>query len=116
MTQDAWITLCLRIGLIAGFTSLLAWVWTYTKITHGDAWRNPVGLTFIVKSLLIAGAFIPSTLSLFFHLSRLDSYIAGWADVVLIGAVAPVMLWRMIVFIRLDRLGRLPRNGKDGER
>ena len=61
-----------------------------------------------------AGVFVPSILSLFFHLSRLNSYIAAWTDVVMIGLVAPVMLWRSIVFIRLDRLGRLPRDGHHG--
>lgn len=110
------ITLCLKVGLIAGFAGLTGWVAVYTWLTKGGAWRNPVGLTLIVKSLLIAGAFIPSTLSLFFHLSKGSSLIAGWADVALIGAVGPVMLWRTIVWLRMARLGKLPRDdGGDGD-
>lgn len=116
MSQDAWIILCLKVGLIAGFAALTGWVAVYTWLTRGGAWRNPVGLTLIIKTLLIAGVFVPSTLSLFFHLSRLNSYIAAWTDVTMIGLVAPVMLWRTIVWIRLDRLGKLPRNGHDRPR
>ena len=92
----------------------MTWVAVYTRLTKGDAWRNPVGLTLILKSLLVAGLFVPTTLSLFFHLSRLNSYIAGWADVALIGLVTPVMAWRTIVWIRLDRLGKLPRHEAEG--
>lgn len=111
--QAQAITLCLKIGLIAGFASLISWVAVYTWLTKGGAWRNPVGLTLIVKSLLIAAMFIPTTLSLFFHLSKSSSLVAGWADVALIGAVGPVMAWRTLVWLRMARLGKLPR-GDEG--
>ena len=114
MDQDQIIILCLKIGLIAGFVSLVAWVAVYHVLTRGGWRKNPIGRTLVVKSLLIAGMFVPSILSLFFHLNRLDSWVAGWVDVVLIGAVAPVMAWRVAVFLKLHRQGRLPRNGKDG--
>lgn len=108
MSQDQLIILCLKIGLIAGFASLVGWIAVYTRLAKW--WRNPIGRTFVIKTALIAGLFVPTTLSLFFRLNRADSLIAGWADVVLIGAVAPVMLWRTAVWIRLARLGRLPRD------
>lgn len=111
MSQDQAIVLCLKVGLIAGFAVLVAWVAVYSKITEGDAWRNPIGLTFIFESLLIAGVFVPSALSLFWHLNRLDSYIAAWTDVTMIGLVAPVMAWRTLVFLRQPWLGRVSRNG-----
>lgn len=104
----------LKIGLVSGFASLVAWVAVYVWLTRGEALRNPVGLTLILKALLIAGLFVPTALSLFFHLSRLDSLVAGWADVALIGLVTPVMCWRLAVWIRMARLGRLPRHNGEG--
>lgn len=115
MGQDSLIVLLLKIGLVSGFVSLTGWVLVYTRLTHRKAWKNPIGLTLMVKTLLIAGLFVPTALSLFFNLNRLDSRIAAWADVVLIGAVTPVMCWRTAVWIRLHRLGELPRNGDSGK-
>jgi hypothetical protein len=114
MSQDALIVLCLKVALIGGFTSLLGWVGLYHVLTRGRWRHNPIGRTLVVKSLLIAGLFVPQILSLFFRLNRFDSRLAAWADVVLIGAVTPVMCWRILVFIRLGRQDRLPRNGHDG--
>lgn len=113
MDQTQVIILCLKIGLIAGLVSIVTWVAVYHVLTKGGWRRNPVGRTLVVKSLLIAGLFIPQILSLFFNLNRLDSRIAAWTDVALIGAVTPVMIWRTIVWFKLDRIGRLPRNGHD---
>lgn len=113
MSQDQLIALLLKIALISGFVSLVAWIAVYTRLARW--WRNPLGRTLVVKSALIAGLFVPTTLSLFFNLNRLDSRIAAWADVVLIGAVAPVMIWRTVVWVKLARAGRLPRNGDSGQ-
>lgn len=112
--QEQAIVLCLKIGLVCGFASIVGWVAVYIALTRGAALKNPVGLTLIIKSLLIAGLFIPTILSLFFHLSRMDSLIAGWADVALIGLVTPVMTWRTWVWIRMARLGRLPSHDDEG--
>lgn len=112
MTQTLLLTLALKIGLISGFASLTAWIALYTALAKW--WRNPIGRTLVAKTVLIALLFIPTSLSLFFDLSRLDSYIAGWTDASLIGLVTPVMLWRCLVWWRLDKAGRLPSNGHDG--
>jgi len=106
MSQDDWIILLLKIGLIAGAISLFAWVAIYTWLTRGGAWRNPIGQTLIVKTLLIAALFVPQILSLFFHLNRLDSRITAWTDVTLIGLVTPIMTWRSLVWVRLSRRDR----------
>lgn len=105
MTQDDLIILLLKIGLITGAVSLVGWVVVYSWLTKGAAWRNPIGQTLIAKTLLIAGLFVPQILSLFFNLNRLDSRISAWADVVLICAVTPVMIWRSAVWVRLSRRG-----------
>lgn len=112
MTQASWLTLAFKVALISGFCSLAGWVALYSFLAAW--WRNPIGRTLVAKTALIALLFVPTALSLFFHLSRLDSYIAGWADAGLIGLVTPVMLWRSAVWWKLHRAGRLPRNGHDG--
>jgi hypothetical protein len=104
LTQEEWLTLILKVALISGFISLAGWIVIYSRLARW--WTSPIGRTLVAKTALIAGLFIPSTLSLFFHLNRLDSYIAGWVDVTLIAAVSPVMWWRSAVWIKESRKGR----------
>lgn len=101
MSQDQWIILCLKIALICGFISLVAWVIIYSRLARW--WKNAIGLTLVAKTLLIAALFVPTTMSLFFHFSRLTSHIAGWVDVALIGLVTPVMIWRTVVWVKESR-------------
>jgi hypothetical protein len=112
MTQASWLILALKVALISGFVSLAGWIALYSALA--DWWKIPVGRTLVAKTALIAGLFVPSILSLFFHLSARDSYIAGWVDVALIGLVTPVMLWRSLVWWRLHKAGRLPQDSSDG--
>jgi hypothetical protein len=112
VTQAQWLTLALKVALIAGFASLAGWVILYSLLA---SWRaSPIGRTLVAKTTLIALLFVPTALSLFFRLNRLDSYIAGWVDASLIGLVSPVMWWRSLVWWRLHKAGRLPRDGNDG--
>ena len=99
MTQEQAIILCLKIGLIAGFASIAVWTAVYSRLAQW--WRHAIGRTLVIEAVLIAGLFVPQILSLFFNLNRLDSRIAAWSDVALIGLVTPVMLWRTIVFLRM---------------
>jgi len=108
MTQAQCLVLALKVALIAGFVSLVGWAVLYSVLA--DWWRNPIGRTLVAKTMLIAGLFVPSILSLFFHLNRLDSYIAGWVDVALIALVTPTMIWRCLVWLKLHRAGKLPRD------
>jgi hypothetical protein len=114
LPQTQAIVLLLKIGLIAGLASIVAWIAVYHALTQGGWRKNPIGLTLVVEAALVAFLFVPQILSLFFHLNRTDSRIVAWSDVVLIGLVTPVMLWRLLVWIRLDRAGRLGHNGNDG--
>lgn len=104
MSQDQVILLLLKIGLVSGFASIAAWVAVYSRLAKW--WTNPVGRTLVIEAALIAGLFVPQILSLFFHLNRFDSRVAAWADVTLIGLVTPVMAWRTIAWLRLDRAAR----------
>jgi len=111
MTQAQWLVLALKVALIAGFASLVGWVVLYSVLA--DWWAASIGRTLVAKTMLIAALFVPSILSLFFHLNRLDSYIAGWVDVALIALVTPVMWWRSLVWIRLHRAGQLSRDDEE---
>ena len=112
MSQAGWLVLALKVALIAGFISLAGWIILYSAIQ--DWWASPIGRTLVVKTTLIALLFIPTTLALFFHLSRADSWAAGWVQVTLIGLVSPVMWWRSAVWWRLHRAGRLAGESRGG--
>ena len=101
MSQNEWILLAFKVVSLTSFVSLFAWVAQYHIYTHG-AWRNnPIGRTLVVKTSLIALLLVPTILALFFHFSATTSRIAGWVDVVILGAVGPVMWWRMAVWRKL---------------
>ena len=80
-----------------------------------DWYRSPIGRTLVAKTVLIALLFVPTTLALFFHLSRTGSWVAGWVQVGLIGLVSPVMWWRSAVWLRLHRAGKLAGESRGGE-
>lgn len=101
MSQDQVIILLFKIGAIAGFVSIIAWVAVYTRLARW--WRSPIGRTLVAKSLLLAGLLVPTIMSLFFHFNRLTSYVAGWIDVALVCAIAPVMAWRTIVWLKVSK-------------
>jgi hypothetical protein len=113
VSQSQWLTLALKVALIAGFCSLTGWTVLYT--VYADWWKNAVGRTLVAKTILIALLFVPTALGLFFQLNRADSYLVGWIDASLIGLVTPTMLWRSAVWVRLHRAGQLARNGGGGK-
>jgi hypothetical protein len=104
--QEQVIEAILKVTLVTGFASIAIWIWTYTALARW--WRNPVGRSLVMHAGLIAVLLVPSTLSLYFHLSRGTSDIAAWLDTALITAITPVMLWRCVVWVRLSRAGELP--------
>lgn len=101
ITQDALAILLLKIGLVSGFSLIVTWVTVYARLSKGRVWQSPVGRSLMRFALLVAGLLVPFTLSLFFHLTRLDSRIVLWADVILIGAVPVEMGRRIALFIRI---------------
>jgi len=109
MSQDQAITLAFKVALICGSCSLVFWIALYTALARW--WLNPIGRSLVRLAALTAALYIPTVLSLFFHLNRLDSRIVGWVDVGLIALVTPEMLWRSVVWWRLHKAGKLPRDG-----
>jgi hypothetical protein len=109
VTQDAWLILAFKVALISGFVSLAGWVALYSCLAKW--WANPIGRTLVRLAALTGALYVPTGLSLFFHLSRLDSRLVGWVDFGLVALVTPEMLWRSAVWWRLHKAGRLPQDG-----
>jgi hypothetical protein len=103
VTQDQLLILLLRIVLIGGVVSILAFIAQYTRLAPW--WRSPVGRTIVIKDALLLGVLVPSVLSLFFEFNRLSSHIAAWVDIVFLGLITPVMCWRIWIWERIHRHG-----------
>lgn len=104
MTQDMLLILLFRITLIAGAVSFAAFVLQYTLLAPW--WRDRLGRTIVIKTLLLLLAYIPSILSLFFRFNRLTSHIAAWFDVGIFTLIVAVMAWRIAVWQKVYRSGR----------
>lgn len=101
MTQDQLMILLYRIVLVADLLSITAFVVTYTRLAPW--WRNQIGRTLVIKDLLLILILIPSILSLYFQFNRLTSHVASWLDLVFLGALTPVMIWRIWIWIKFHR-------------
>lgn len=101
MNETQWITLALKIVLIADVLAVLVFIGDYSRLAKW--WSNPIGRTIVIKDFLLVLAFVPSILSLFFRFSRLSSVVAAWFDVAIFTGIAAVMLWRVVVFERIHR-------------
>jgi hypothetical protein len=94
--------LAYKVVLVAGFLVIVGWIIDYTRI-GGKWWRNPIGSTTVYEAALIAGLLVPTTLSLFFALSRTTSEFAAWFDLCDFGLVIPVMVWRTLAYRRIRK-------------
>jgi len=97
--------LALRVSLVCGLCSLGGWIVLYTA--YDRWWGNPVGRSLAVSAFVVAGLFAAWALPLFFPV---PAWAADWVKVAFTGLVSPVMWWRMAVFVRFHRAGRLPRD------
>lgn len=79
-------TIVANLVFLVGYTRLQPW------------WRDSIGITIAVESVLIVLVLIPSALSLFLHFNRLTSVVSGWFDIGDIFLVGAVILWRAIAF------------------
>jgi hypothetical protein len=109
VTQDQAIILGFKITEAASLVTIAAFVAYYSKLVRW--YRNPVGRTIVLKDLALILVLLPSVLSIFFHFNRLTSYVAEWFDIGSFALVPVIMIWRIVVWRRLDRLGLLLRDG-----
>lgn len=89
-----------KVFVLTSLAGCLAWIWEYTR---GQGWRNEVGRTLLAKTSLLAALLALSALSLYLHLPWFWQLVLGWSGVVLLGAIGPVMIWRLLVFRRIGR-------------
>ena len=99
MTQDQMLLLGFKITLVAGEVAALLWLGVYTYLAKW--WENPIGATVTRFAIYIAALYVPSILSLFWHLSRLTRLVAGWFDMAVFAIVAVELFRRVPLWIRL---------------
>ena len=115
MSQDEAILLAFKVVEVASVVTIAVFIGCYTRWA---AWfRNPIGRTIVLKDIALILVLIPSILSIFINFSRFTSHIAAWFDVGSFALVPIIMCWRIAVFRKIHRAGKLPQDGnEDGER
>src|SRR5882724_7856531 len=101
MSQDEIIILLFKIILLANLVTILAFVGIYTALAPW--WQNEIGRSIVALDLLLGAAFIPSVISLFWHLNRLTSHVVAWVDIGIFTLIAAGMAWRCITWIRIHK-------------
>lgn len=101
MRPDPVLLLLSRIFLCTSLAGTLAWVGYYFRLR---GWDNPVGRNWLAVKLVIAGLLLDGLLASFFRFNPLVMRVLSWADVVLLAAIGPFMVWRMRMFRRLAAL------------
>lgn len=92
-----------KIALVISVIGTVVFIADYTRLTKGDCWRDPIGVTIIIEALFGLGYLVPLLMASFFHLSTLGSQIGAWSLICFIGFGGLVLLWRTLVFEREDR-------------
>lgn len=94
----AMFRLLMEIVIPSGIATILAWVGYYSW--QAKWWDDAIGQTLVVKDVLIVALMALLGLPLFFPALR-HSLVLAWLDVVLVGLVTPVMIWRTEAWARL---------------
>lgn len=97
-----------KVFVVTSLIGCLAWLLEYTR---NAGWRNAMGRTLLTKTSLLAGLLLLSAVSFFVRLAGTWLLLFTWAGVLMLGAIGPVMIWRMLVFGRLSHGVRYCPNG-----
>jgi hypothetical protein len=109
VSQDQAILLAFKVVEVASVVTIAAFVAYYSTVANW--WANPIGRTIVIKDIALILVLIPSLLSIFIDFNRLTSHIAAWFDVASFGAIPVIMVWRIIVWRRIHKAGKLNGNG-----
>jgi len=101
MSQDEVILLLFKIVLLTNIAAIIAFVVIYTRLAPW--WKNVIGRSIVSFDILLGMAFVPSAISLFWHLNRLTSRIAAWVDIGIFALIAGAMVWRSVQWVRIHR-------------
>jgi hypothetical protein len=113
VTSPALLILLTKIALIADMVAIAAFICDYSRLAPW--WKNPVGRTIVLKDLFLLGVISLIVASVFFQFSRFTSEVASWIQIALLGGMAVAMLWRILVFERIHRNGRRPKDDDDNQ-
>lgn len=111
MSQVQLLLLAYKITTVAVIASTVSFVLVYTKLAPW--WRSAIGRTIVWKDIVLVMAFLPVTMSLFFHFSRLTSLVASWIDIADFVAITVIMVIRCRIWIRTYADGQ-PEIEQDG--
>lgn len=114
MSQDQWIVLAFKVAEVASVVTIGAFIACYSRWARW--YKNPIGRTIVFKDIALILVLLPSILSIFFRFNRLTSHIAAWYDIGSFALVPVIMCWRIAVFGKIHRAGKLgqPPAGKQG--
>ena len=105
MSQDQAILLAFKVAEIAAVVTIIAFTACYSF--WAKWWSNPIGRTVVYEGMAIVLVLVPSILSIFLQFNRLTSHIAAWFDVGSFSLVPAIMIWRIFVFGKIHRDGKL---------
>lgn len=92
-----------RVFVLTSMLGCAAWIVEYS-VNRG--WRNSMGRTLLTKTSLLTALLALSALSSWFGLNRNTSLAIAWIGMALLGAIGPVMVWRIVVFHRIGQASR----------
>lgn len=94
MTPPAVLILLAKIFEGTSLACSLLWIVDYTR---QRGWHNMVGRNLLTKTVIISLLLLIVLLLSLFQFSPVVELILTWAYVVLLAAIGPVMIWRMVV-------------------
>lgn len=100
--------LLFKIVLSVSLGCSLLWIADYSRTRW---WKNSVGLTLVTKTGIIAVLLAVQLVTFFVRLDPEWLDIVRWTDLYLVALVAPIMVWRMIIFKRVSTAIVLCSNG-----
>jgi hypothetical protein len=113
MSQDAAILLAFKVVEVASVVTIAAFVACYSR--WAKWWQNAIGRTIVIKDIALILVLIPSLLSIFLKFNRLTSHIAAWFDVGSFALVPVIMCWRIAVWHRIHKAGKLQDSEGDSD-
>jgi len=95
-TQAQYLVFTFKAVIILSLVSAITFVAQYTY--YAPWWRDHIGQRIVYETIGIVLLLIPSALSLFFHLNRLTSEVVAWYDCSMLGVVAGIIIWGIVVW------------------
>lgn len=112
-TQLQYMIFTYKVVIIAGLVLSAAFVAQYTY--YAAWWRDKIGKRIVYETICIFLLLIPSALNLFFDLNRVTSTVIAWYDAALLGTVACIVGWGIVVWKKERELVKSSTGVRDGD-